>query len=146
MKPVDLRREQIGIEQTTKCSLAFWRKCVVLLLASLCRIHKLKAIKHIMCACPNVYFGGAPPIISAFCSANLAPTRSECFKNLSVQFKTHCSSLDDNAFDVKSLQHAVKHRSTRFEYILRKSCICFFSMILDMCACSAAFICDMSIL
>ena len=32
-------------------------------------------------------FGDAP----ALCSANLAPTRSEYFKNLSVQFNTHCS-------------------------------------------------------
>ena len=27
----------------------------------------------------------------AFCSAKRAPTRSECLRNLSVQFITHCS-------------------------------------------------------
>ncbi len=29
--------------------------------------------------------------VPAFCSANRAPTRSECFRNLSVQLRTHCS-------------------------------------------------------
>ena len=76
-----------------------------------------------------------------FCSANRAPTRSECFKNLSTQFIMHCSclgisysswgegietlltSFDDKALLVKSLQHDVKQRSKRFEYIRIKSCI-----------------------
>ena len=33
------------------------------------------------------------------------------------------TSFDDNALLVKSLQHALKQRSTRFEYIRMKSCI-----------------------
>lgn len=33
------------------------------------------------------------------------------------------ASLDDNALLVKSLQQELKHRSTRFEYIRKKSCI-----------------------
>lgn len=33
------------------------------------------------------------------------------------------ASLDDKAFEEKSLQHVLKHFSTRFEYIRRKSCI-----------------------
>jgi len=65
-------------------------------------------------------------------SAKRAPTRSECFKNLSAQCDKHCSSFEDKALLVKSLQHAVKHRSTRLEYIYKKSCICFFSKILDI--------------
>ena len=34
------------------------------------------------------------------------------------------TSLEERAFDVKSLQQEVKHRSTRLEYMRRKSCIC----------------------
>lgn len=127
--------------------------------------------------------------VPALCSANRAPIRSECFRNLSAQFITHCScgngmskrgqsggpkearsrsgrrtSFDDKALLVKSLQHEVKHRSTRLEYMRRKSCIyekqrrvrrgqrgewrrlaCFFSMILDMWACSAEFMDEKSI-
>ena len=33
------------------------------------------------------------------------------------------TSFEDRALLVKSLQHEVKHRSTRLEYIFRKSCI-----------------------
>lgn len=33
------------------------------------------------------------------------------------------TSFDDRALLVKSLQHDVKHFSTRFEYIFKKSCI-----------------------
>ena len=33
------------------------------------------------------------------------------------------TSFEDNALLVKSLQHDVKHRSTRLEYIRMKSCI-----------------------
>jgi len=35
------------------------------------------------------------------------------------------TSFDDKALLVKSLQQVLKHFSTRFEYILRKSCICY---------------------
>lgn len=38
--------------------------------------------------------------------------------------KQGLTSFEDRALDVKSLQHAVKHRSTRFEYMRMKSCIC----------------------
>lgn len=72
------------------------------------------------------------PICSALSSAKRAPTRSECFKNLSAQCDRHCSSFEERALLVKSLQHEVKHRSTRLEYIFKKSCICFFSKILDI--------------
>lgn len=34
------------------------------------------------------------------------------------------TSLEDRAFEVKSLQQDVKHLSTRLEYMRRKSCIC----------------------
>jgi len=85
------------------------------------------------------YFRAAAEFVaSAFSSANRAPTRSECFKNLSTQFIMHCSSFDDKALLVKSLQHDMKHRSKRVEYIRMKSCICFFSITLVICACSAA--------
>jgi hypothetical protein len=87
------------------------------------------------------YFRKVDGCAPAFCSANRAPTRSECFKNLSAQFIMHCScqrcwqpvakevlenlptSFDDRALLVKSLQHDVKQRSTRLEYIRIKSCI-----------------------
>ena len=79
--------------------------------------------------------------VPALSSAKRAPTRSECFKNLSAQFDKHWSchssqlnrfwretgrkrtSFDDKALLVKSLQHELKQRSTKLEYILRKSCI-----------------------
>ena len=79
--------------------------------------------------------------VPALSSAKRAPTRSECFRNLSAQCDRHCSynefelrskcdegvmrrtSFEERALLVKSLQHEVKHRSTRLEYIFKKSCI-----------------------
>ena len=79
--------------------------------------------------------------VPALSSAKRAPTRSECFRNLSAQCDRHCSysrnelqsgcmtrvvrhtSFEDRALLVKSLQHEVKHRSTKLEYIFKKSCI-----------------------
>ena len=34
------------------------------------------------------------------------------------------TSFDESALLVKSLQHELKHRSTKFEYMRMKSCIC----------------------
>ena len=34
------------------------------------------------------------------------------------------TSFDERALLVKSLQHVLKHLSTIFEYIFKKSCIC----------------------
>ena len=34
------------------------------------------------------------------------------------------TSFDESALLVKSLQHELKQRSTRFEYMRMKSCIC----------------------
>jgi hypothetical protein len=79
----------------------------------------------------------------AFSSAKRAPTRSECFRNLSAQFMIHASctpkhiniefmfhecdsqrtSFPERALLVKSLQHDTKHLSTSPEYIFMKSCI-----------------------
>lgn len=85
-----------------------------------------------LCKCNIWNQGFGTPIASALSSAKRCPTRSECFKNLSAQLRTHCSSLEDSALLVKSLQHEVKHLSTRPEYKRKKSCICFFSMIFVM--------------
>lgn len=38
-------------------------------------------------------------------------------------FRETNTSLDDKALLVKSLQHVMKHFSTRLEYMRRKSCI-----------------------
>lgn len=57
-----------------------------------------------------------PCISAAFCSWNLCPTRSLCFKNFSTHRVIHVSSLLLIALEVKSLTQSVKHRSTNEEY------------------------------
>lgn len=108
--------------------------------------------------CSNYLPRPMPPCcaICAFCSWNLSPNRSELFKNLSTHRITHCSSLPNRLFDVKSLTQSLKHRCTRFEYIYAasvlyvakgasavmhtfiKSFICFLSIRPCSSRCSAA--------
>lgn len=74
-----------------------------------CKVVMVKRYVHE----PRLYLLPVPFMASALCSAKRAPIRSECLRNLSVQFITHCSSFDDSALLVKSLQHALKHQIGR---------------------------------
>ena len=58
---------------------------------------------------PFLYLGAPPCIMAWFCSAKRWPRRSLVLRNLSTQRLTHCSSLVEMAFEVKSLTQSSKH-------------------------------------
>lgn len=60
--------------------------------------------------------GVAAPWLS---SANLNPTRIECFKNFSAHLRTHVSSCLSKVLRLNVSTQSVKHRSTSVLYILR---------------------------
>lgn len=74
-----------------------------------------------------------------FCSWNLWPTLSLCFKNFSEHLEIHELSLVVKFAEVKSLTQSSKHLETKLEYNLMKSFICFCSTICWNSCCSLTF-------
>lgn len=77
--------------------------------------------------------------ITYFCSWNLWPTLSLCFKNFSEHFMIQLLSLDVKLAEVKSLTQSSKHFETKLEYKRMKSFICFCSTICWNSCCSLTF-------
>lgn len=74
-----------------------------------------------------------------FCSWNLWPTLSECFRNFSEHLEMQDVSLEVKLLEVKSLTQSSKHLDTKLEYNLMKSFICFCSTTCWNSCCSFTF-------